>query len=132
MAKFVDDFQLFRHSQHVDDLVGAGQQEHISLASRQCPHVCFQRFHLLGKFPSVNSDWLHRGPACFQASDQRCIGDPVFLQANGLVGDGDVGVDRLQQFSPSVWFGDPERRFNADFTHRRGRFWTTANRDDIG
>ena len=105
VTQIIDNVQVIRHSQHVDDLMGAGQQQHVSLAGCHRSNVLFQRSRVFGKFPSIDSNRLNRRPTCFQPRDQRCVGDAVFLKPNDLVGDRDICIDRLQQFSPRVRFG---------------------------
>ena len=76
-------------------------------------------------------DIFDRGAARLQAGDQRRIGHPVFLQSDGLVGDRKIVVDRLQQFSPGIGLGNPERRIDTDFAHGGGRLWSATNRRDV-
>ena len=131
-AKPINDLQLLGHPQHVDNLMSARQQQHVSLTRGQRLDILLQRSGVLRQFPAVNSERFHDRPARLQAGNQRGVADTVLLQTNDLVGNRNLSVNRLQQFSPSIRLGNAVRRREPVLPHGGGRFWTATDRDHVG
>jgi len=72
-----------------------GKQQYILLAFAYRSDVLPKRFGVFGKLPLVDFHTNYIRPASFKSRNEGVIGDSVFLQSDGNVGDRDALIDQL-------------------------------------
>lgn len=124
--------ELVRHGEQISDLIGRGEHEHVHFAGCDAADVFFQRRSILWQRPLINLDGIDGRAAGFQPGDEAGIGNAVLLKSQSEVGDGQVSIERGEQFAPGIRLGDDERGGDAPLPHHGQRFGAADDRLDVG